>query len=516
LDGGNLTDWYYKEDDKRLGPVSDEQVKDLAAKGVIKPETMVWNEFMAKWRTYAEAMGGASPAKGKSAIPAVAAAVTDRHKIDTPVDQTWNPFADTGSHAEIPSSTGQTSGPTNSAPYPPQQKTEYYCAICFRKKHISEMKSTPNGMACLSCDDNATYGIRTAGISVADASTYKVEFTGSGAEYFKIWIVNLLLTVLTLGIYSAWAKVRKNRYFYRNTRIAGSSFDYHGNPIAILKGRILAVIILAALNFSQKIDMTIYAVVFLLVMLIVPWMITRAYAFRLYNTSWRGIRLRFNGSVSDAYVVCLLYGCLTIITLGLCYPLFYRQMRLFLVNNASFGTTRSDLNVSAGDVYSVFIRTILLAFGIGIIMSIAAGLFMGLFISSLSAGGLGKPSPVMFIWIGIIVMSLYLLYRIIVQSFFSTRITNLMWDHTKLGTIRFEAFQRARDLASIIASNAILTFLTLGFYWPWARIQLAKYYADTMLVSAPEGLNNFVADVEASVSAAGDEISGALDVDFSF
>ncbi len=30
-------------------------------------------------------------------------------------------------------------------------------------------------------------------------------FTGNGGEYFRIWIVNLMLTIVTLGIYSAWA-----------------------------------------------------------------------------------------------------------------------------------------------------------------------------------------------------------------------------------------------------------------------------------------------------------------------
>ena len=59
------------------------------------------------------------------------------------------------------------------------------------------------------------------------------QFTGSGFEYFKIWIVNLCLTVITLGIYSAWAKVRRNRYFYGNTQLAGDAFEYLANPISI-------------------------------------------------------------------------------------------------------------------------------------------------------------------------------------------------------------------------------------------------------------------------------------------
>ena len=49
-------------------------------------------------------------------------------------------------------------------------------------------------------------------------------FTGTGKEYFKIWIVNILLSIVTLGIYSAWAKVRTEKYLHGNTFLNGSSF----------------------------------------------------------------------------------------------------------------------------------------------------------------------------------------------------------------------------------------------------------------------------------------------------
>jgi uncharacterized membrane protein YjgN (DUF898 family) len=389
---------------------------------------------------------------------------------------------------------------------------ESYCNRCFRKYPTSEMKATANGLVCSTCLDEATFGIGKG--TAPEASTYRFEFTGSGSEYFRIWIVNLLLSIITLGIYSPWAKVRKNKYFYRNTSIAGSSFDYHGNPMAILKGRVFAVLVIIALQLSQKMSPALYGLIVILVALILPWMITRAYAFRLHNTSWRGIRLRFHGTVTGAYIMFILYGCLTILTLGICFPLLYRQMRLFLVNNAAFGTSRSELTVSAGDVFGVFIKTILISFAVAIVMSLAAGLVFSL-LGALSIQS-GRPSQTMFIWIGIIAIALYMLYRVIVQSFFRTRIANLMWDHTRIDAIRFESHQRARDLASIIAGNAVLTFITLGFYWPWARVQLAKYYADTLQVYAPDGLNSFVADVESAVAAAGDEVTEALDVDFSF
>ena len=65
-------------------------------------------------------------------------------------------------------------------------------------------------------------------------------FTGSGAEYFRIWAFNLTLTISTLGLYGAWAKVRRLQYFYQHTLLDGSVLDYIANPVSILLGRLLA------------------------------------------------------------------------------------------------------------------------------------------------------------------------------------------------------------------------------------------------------------------------------------
>ena len=73
-----------------------------------------------------------------------------------------------------------------------------------------------------------------------------VEFTGKSGEYFKIWIVNVLFSILTLGIYSAWAKVRTNQYFHGHTSIGGHRFRYLAKPLQILKGRLIAVAVFIA------------------------------------------------------------------------------------------------------------------------------------------------------------------------------------------------------------------------------------------------------------------------------
>ena len=71
-----------------------------------------------------------------------------------------------------------------------------------------------------------------------------VNFLGTGREYFGIWIVNLILTIITLGIYSAWAKVRRETYFKNNTRFFNAGFGYHATGGQIFKGRLIAFIVL--------------------------------------------------------------------------------------------------------------------------------------------------------------------------------------------------------------------------------------------------------------------------------
>src|SRR5258705_4823558 len=97
-------------------------------------------------------------------------------------------------------------------------------------------------------------GLDTPSPVPAALGPHQLRFTGTGASYFGIWIVNLLLTIVTIGIYSAWAKVRRLQYFYRHTELAGSSFDFHRSPIKILIGRLVALVILIAYHYTVRIQ----------------------------------------------------------------------------------------------------------------------------------------------------------------------------------------------------------------------------------------------------------------------
>jgi len=62
-------DWYFSRDDEKVGPLDDGEFYELVSRGIVSPETMVWNEGMSDWQPYKNASGAA---KEKS-LPAPAA-----------------------------------------------------------------------------------------------------------------------------------------------------------------------------------------------------------------------------------------------------------------------------------------------------------------------------------------------------------------------------------------------------------------------------------------------------------
>jgi uncharacterized membrane protein YjgN (DUF898 family) len=131
------------------------------------------------------------------------------------------------------------------------------------------------------------------GMEMSEHQVRPLQFSGSGAEYFRIWVVNVCLSIVTLGIYSAWAKVRRNQYFYRHTTLAGAGFDYHGDPKTILKGRIFAFLMFACYSLVGQFNQAAALVILAAIMALMPWLLVRSLRFRLHNTSYRG--LRFTG-----------------------------------------------------------------------------------------------------------------------------------------------------------------------------------------------------------------------------
>lgn len=343
------------------------------------------------------------------------------------------------------------------------------------------------------------------------------EFTGRGGEYFRIWIVNLALTILTLGIYSAWAKVRRLQYFYRNTSLAGGSFDYHGNPMAILKGRLIGIGLLLIYNITVGLNVTLGLAVFGVLILILPWLLQRSLCFRLANSSYRGLRFRFLGTVGGAYRAFLMWPLLGYASLSLAMPLAHQRIKAYQHGNSAYGTSPFGFQAGPGKFYGVYFKMLLLMLLLAVPLILAVVLGFREFFSAFNDPYLDKgqrKDMVGMMMLGF--FAFYLLLFLVIGPWFAARMQNLVWNGTALGPHVFASNARARDLLGIYLTNFLAIVLTLGLFKPYADIRLARYRMEHLALQADGSLDAFIADQTQTVGAMGQETAEVFDFDISF
>src|SRR3954447_10669684 len=134
--------------------------------------------------------------------------------------------------------------------------------------------------------DVASSGDAHPAASAPSITHHPFAFDGRLGEYFRIWIVSLCLSLLTVGIYSAWGKVRKRRYLYAHTMVAGSRFEYRVRPIAILRGRIIAVVLFGGLAASGHFVPLVQLGLIALLVVLSPWIVVAGHRFNASNTAY--------------------------------------------------------------------------------------------------------------------------------------------------------------------------------------------------------------------------------------
>jgi uncharacterized membrane protein YjgN (DUF898 family) len=339
------------------------------------------------------------------------------------------------------------------------------------------------------------FAATTTRVAAADpdhASLVPFEFRGDGAEYFRIWIVNILLTIVTLGVYSAWAKVRTQRYFYGNTRLDGSAFEYLADPIKILKGRAIAFVLLLLYVFSDYFSPMLGIVAFAIFMLSVPWVVRQGLAFRNHNSAWRGVRFGFDGTLADAYKAWLLWPVLGVLSIGLLMPHAYAQQVRYAIGNARFGAEPFGFDGTTRRLFFVF-----LAAGGTVIAGVALSVLVGLV---LPLAGF------------VVMVAGYLL----AFAMFRAWTTNYRFNHARLAGHLFEADYDVPSYARLVLVNTLLIVFTLGLFYPWAKVRTARYAAEHTRVVPDGDLDAFVAERRADRSATGGEIGDLFDLDLGF
>lgn len=341
-----------------------------------------------------------------------------------------------------------------------------------------------------------------------------MRFNGSGSEYFRIWIVNLLLILVTLGLYYPFAKVRRLRYFYGNTTLGGEEFDFHGNPWKMLRGFVLMAALLGAYALASNVSPWAALVALVLLAGIWPALLRASLQFRLAHTSWRGLRFHMEGTLGDAYralwpmlVVGVTYlgavgfvapeqaapqartsavagavAAVGALLFALLWPWFWYRLKRYQHDHYALGPERTALRATGGAFYRLFIK----ASGLALLFALPAfALFLWIGVSLAGSAQRGGGAALGSIVAAPLVIALcYLGVVIVVGSYLTARLQNLGWSNTRSQTLRFTSRVRAGALAALTAKNWLLIALTLGLYLPFARVARARLLIDAMHVTS--------------------------------
>lgn len=342
------------------------------------------------------------------------------------------------------------------------------------------------------------------------ARTHTFEFTGSGGEYFRIWIVNILLTLLTLGIYSAWATVRTKRYLYGNTRVMGSGFEFHAAPMTILKGRLLVVAVLACVILLGSINPAFQGLAIVALFPLVPFLIVRSRVFNAVNSSWRNVRFNFDRNYGESYKVYMFWPMLTPFTLGLLAPYVSYRRNRFLVTNSALGRQHFSFHSEIGGFYARMFGVFFLGVGVVVVMAlIMGGLMAAAQFGAAGAEGTSEPGPMAGpVTAGAVVLFYLALGMVGITA--RVVILNYVWSGVGIGDARMSSELGIGGMIWITLSNLLLVVLTLGLFTPWAVTRMARYRAQRTNVTADEQtVNALTAAEQQGASAIGDE---AIDV----
>ncbi len=369
-----------------------------------------------------------------------------------------------------------------------------------------------------------------------------IEFTGSGSEYFRIWIVNMLLLMVTFGIYYPWAKVRRLRYFYGNTVVGGEPLGFHADPTKLLKGYLLVGLLFMLYSAAGKFSATAGFIAFLIVAALWPALLKSAMQFRMANTSWRGLRFKFKGSLEGAYRAVLplfvpglvILAALTQVADPEKPPVWYLKvlgvvllaslvvapwllwnLKKYQHNHYALASLQTTFKATLGSFYTLFLKII----GVTVLpLLVPVGAAGAILYTMKTSGALTKSSTGLVIMIIVFgVFAGMAAMMIMVKPYATARFQDLVWTRTGNVSLRFISRLGFRSLLWVTLKNWLLVVLTLGFYWPFAAVALARIRLEAVTVKtrvSPETLIAMAGAVEGDAAGeAGGDLFG-LDIGF--
>jgi len=348
----------------------------------------------------------------------------------------------------------------------------------------------------------------------AEPPPLKLAFTGTWRGYYRVWFVGMLLTLLTLGLFAPWAKVRNKRYLYAHTRLGEDGFDYRANPWRILMGNLVIAGLFALWLLSPLIHPLLPWALIGFGVLLLPWIITQSLRFNARATAWRGLRLRFRG---NPFGFLMSHVLIPVFSFGILWPFATRSRRRWLVDNLSFGNTPFSYQTSVAELYGIYLK--------GLIFFVPAGLcYLGVAVraylehaSRTSADGF-VAMPALFANIAVVgpeILPFTLPVALGGLDFIRARLFTHHWNGTTLGHHAFRAYMAPWDVFKMRMLHYAAMIVSFGLLWPWVKINNHTFMLECLDFAPQSDLADLTADAPGArhTGSIGDSAADFLDIE---
>ncbi len=324
------------------------------------------------------------------------------------------------------------------------------------------------------------------------------ECRATGEAFFKLWIVNLCLSIVTLGGYSPWATVRNKQYLFNSTSFAGGQFEYLATPMQILRGRVIAVLLFGGFIALSAVSPGAANVLFLAVVLISPLLMHLSMRFNFATMSYRHVRFQYTGTLGAAFKLFLLYPFLAAMTLFTAFPAVLKAQKEYLLNHIKWGDEKFSAELSFGLFYKAALLNV---FGVGVLVAFMIGTMTNE--QGFAEAGQVSLFVMLVIYAGMLTLT-FLVQAVILRHVFNRIVVGDVSVTTTIAPVNF---------TFIALTNVLAVACSLGLAYPWAKVRMLKYKLANITTDDPTTLINTAQQQHQAGSAAAGEVADAFDVD---
>ena len=340
-------------------------------------------------------------------------------------------------------------------------------------------------------------------------------------------IKNFLLKVVTLGIYSFWAKTNVRKHLWSCMHIMDEPLEYTGTGKELFLGFlvILGVVILPffiiqnGIAFLYPDDFIMQGLVqlglFIVVLFLIGVAIYRARRYRLSRTIWRGIRGTLSGS-PWAYAWRNFWMTLLLpFTLLWSYPWMSVRLNSHIMNDTQIGSESFRFSGSAGPLYKRFaVLWVLMLIGL---LVIGAGFaFIGQDILSEATSTESQLTPDTAAAIALatifILLPLFALMTAIFWAIYISKELNYFASCTAFDDASFSMNATTGSIIWLSIGNFLILVFSLGIAAPFVQQRLLRYLCDRTSITGAIDVAA-IQQSQAAMDKRGEGLAEAFDVD---